>query len=244
MIPHEINLRVPRIASERRSVRLGRTSSASSRPGLSSEPSLTYWRPLSCPGMDPHSNGNAAAPPWYTSSVSFVSVNTAESSTEGGKGGVKHRTDDEEDEDDEEKLWWWLEKNGEDEERLDREGPQVSMKLGGDTEDASLSGSKTPAWHSEVTPLDIAGSLILPDFSLTWCTRPLLSLRAKVSVEGSGPPPLIVVLDGLHAGVTSTSLSSDSSLITQLTAWAPSSSSGAGPSLLFPFKPLFITLHC
>ncbi len=89
---------VPRTASERSSVRWGRMSRAPSRPGLSSEPSLRYCRPLSCQGTDPHRRGNAAAPPWYTSRVSLVSVSTAESSTEGGKGGLRDKTEEEEDE--------------------------------------------------------------------------------------------------------------------------------------------------
>lgn len=175
--------KVPRIASDRSPVRWDRTSSAPSSPALSSEPNLRYWRPFSCPGMDSHRRGNAAAPPRYTSRVNLVSVNTAESSTEGGKGGDKDKG--EEDEDDEEKSVWRLEEY-EQEGRVDMEGAQVSMRLMGDTDGGSTTSPCSP---------NIVGPVIL---SSSWFKSPQIPW-AKISET----PP-----ERLHAGVTSTSPSS------------------------------------
>lgn len=135
-------MQLPLIATERRFVRQWRTSSAWLRPRSSSEPSLRYWTPLSRSGMDLHSPGRAPAPPWYTSRVSLVSVSTARSSTEGGKGGDRDTREEEEEEEEEDK---WEKGCDREEEQLDMERPQVSMRLEGDRDGASLSGPPSSA---------------------------------------------------------------------------------------------------
>lgn len=129
------------MASERRWGRRWRTPSAWFRLSSSSEPSLRYRTPLSCSGTDLHRWGRPAAPPWYTSRVSLVS----EGCQGGGRAGPEHEEEEEED------GGGWGRGRGrereEEEEQLDMEGPQVSMRLEGDTEAASHSGS-TPSGES------------------------------------------------------------------------------------------------
>lgn len=201
---------VPLIASKRSSARCGRTSSAASSPALSSEPSFKYWMPFTWCGTDLQSRGSAAAPPWYISRVSLVPVNTSESSTDGGKGGVSDTTEEEVAEEDVEEYFggWMLE----DKERLVTEAQHVSIRLheegGRVTEASSLSGSESSSWLSDITALSVLNVASMPPRSFD-------SPKDNVPVDES-ESSLSVFLATLQTGFTSTV---SFGLVIHLAAW-------------------------
>lgn len=69
------------------------------------------------------------------------------------------------------------------------EGPQVSMRLEGDTDGAHLSGSTSSACPSNITPLDNVCPVSLADFSWSWYASPLQNLGTKLSVVRSDWSP-------------------------------------------------------
>lgn len=179
------------MASERRWGRRWRTPSAWLRLSSSSEPSLRYRTPLSCSGTDLHRWGRPAAPPWYTSRVSLVSVSTAQSSTEGSQGGGSAGPEHEEEEEEDGGGWGRGREREEEEEQLDMEGPQVSMRLEGDTEAASHSGSTPSGWIWEGTPRDDWCAARVSVFSPFWNLWATLSTAWSAASSGCSSAGLL-----------------------------------------------------